>query len=81
VPRPPPWFVHRVNYFGVTKTARLARVLLALTLAALAVVHVGAFGSGRREADAQGAPFAAGDTFIAGTPDGGAGMGLKRYPR
>jgi APA family basic amino acid/polyamine antiporter len=36
-----------VDYFGVTKTVGLARVLLALTLAALAVVLVGVFGSGR----------------------------------
>jgi basic amino acid/polyamine antiporter, APA family len=35
-----------VNYFGVTRTAGLARVLLALTLAALAVVLGGMFGGG-----------------------------------
>ncbi|MHA6804621.1 APC family permease [Salinifilum ghardaiensis] len=36
-----------VNYFGVTKTARLARILLALTLAALAVVAIGIFAGGQ----------------------------------
>ncbi|GGM46087.1 putative transporter [Longimycelium tulufanense] len=35
-----------VNYFGVTKTARLARILLALTLAALAAVLVAVYGGG-----------------------------------
>lgn len=35
-----------VNYFGVTKTAGLARVLLALTLIALGIVLVGVFGGG-----------------------------------
>lgn len=35
-----------VNYFGVTKTAGLARILLALTLLALAVVLLGIFGGG-----------------------------------
>lgn len=44
-----------VNYFGVTKTAGLARVLLALTLVALAVVLVGVFGSGRLDSHQLGA--------------------------
>lgn len=35
-----------VNYFGVTKTARLTRVLLALTLLALAAVVTAALGGG-----------------------------------
>jgi len=39
-----------VNYVGVTRTAGLARVLLALTLLALGGVVAGALGSGRAEA-------------------------------
>jgi APA family basic amino acid/polyamine antiporter len=44
-----------VNYFGVTKTAGLARVLLAVTLVALAVILVAMFGGGRLAADHLGA--------------------------
>ncbi|MFR9731900.1 APC family permease [Saccharopolyspora sp. MS10] len=44
-----------VNCFGVTKTARLARLLLALTLAALAVVLAGIFGGGRLDVGHLGA--------------------------
>lgn len=40
-----------VNYFGVTKTAGLARILLAATLLALVVVLVGIFGGGQLSAD------------------------------
>ncbi len=38
-----------VNYVGVTRTAKLARALLAVTLLALAAVVAGALGSGRAE--------------------------------
>lgn len=40
-----------VNYFGVTKTAGVARALLVLTLLALAVVLVGIFGGGHLAVD------------------------------
>ena len=40
-----------VNYFGVTKTAGLARVLLAATALALVVVLIGIFGGGQLDAD------------------------------
>lgn len=40
-----------VNYFGVTKTAGLARVLLAATALALVVVLIGILGGGQLDAD------------------------------
>lgn len=40
-----------VNYFGMTKTAGLARILLALTMLALAAVLVGMFGGGPLNAE------------------------------
>lgn len=58
-----------VNYFGVTKTAGLARVLLAATALALVVVLIGIFGSGQLDADnlarPPGPPAAAGTGVFA----------------
>ncbi len=57
--------VTAVNYYGVSRTARLTRVLLALTLLALVAVVVGALAGGQADAGNLTGWFSGGVTGIA----------------